>query len=492
MLKIEPAEFVQEVSVTGKVVPAQKVDLGFEYGGRLSRVNATVGATVRKGQVLATLNNADYYANLQKSQAAYASEQAKLADIQKGNRPESIAIAKSDAEVAAQNLAQAKLALAEEIRDSYAAADNAVNDKGDALFKNPRTVSPELTFFVDGNATLKASLENQRLRLGEAFAIWRPLISNPDMSSQTVEQVRGYLAQVQKFMNDLSTAASSVNVAVAADATFQANKAAINTARTALNASVQSLNAAINDLKNKESALARANQSLSLQLSGNTPEEIKAAQANAQGAAASVSSAAASLSKTVITAPFDGIVTRVQYKTGESVSAAEAIITVISDASFEIETFVSENDVPKLKIGQMATVTLDALGDAITFEATVSQVDLSETVKDGVVTYRTRLQFLTRDERIKSGLTTNVTVETDKRQNVIKVPQTAIVIVKGKKHVKVAPAGTTAWDKSVDSAAKLVPVTTGAIDKEGDLEVTSGLTAGDIIIVKAAAEVAAE
>ncbi len=487
ILKIEPQEFVQEVSVTGKVVPAQKVDLGFEYSGRLSKVNTTVGSVVKKGQVLASLNNADYYAGLQKSQAAYASEQAKLADIQKGNRPESIAIAKADVEVAMQNVAQAKLAISEEIRDSYAIADDGVRNKGDKLFRNARSVSPELTFFVDGNANLKTSLEYQRLRLGETFPAWLSLVSSqtPDkLNEEEIKKARDFLSIVQTFLNDLNSAASSVNISLEADAAFQGYRADINLARTNVNASIQAFDSALTGLKNSESALARANQALALELSGSTPEEIKAAQANALGAAASVSSAAASLSKTVITAPFDGIVTRVQYKTGESVNSAEPVITLMSDASFEIETFVSENDVPKLKIGQLAKVTLDALGDAVVFDATVSQVDLSETIKDGVVTYLTRLQFNSRDERIKSGLTTNVTVETDKRSGVIKVPQTGIIISKGKKNVKVAPPGTIAWDKEIDGKSSLVAVTTGAIDRDGDLEVLSGLKVGDIIIVK--------
>lgn len=485
---VQPTDFIQEVSVTGKVVPAQKVDLGFELGGRLSKMNVVVGQKVRKGQNLASLNNADYYANLQKSQAAYQSEQAKLADIQKGNRPESIAIAKSDVEVAVQNVAQAKASVVEEMKDAYATADDAIRNKADMVFSNPRSSNPELTFLVEGNTTLRSSLQDRRIVMTETLNAWLALNAKLDanaLSDAQINQVKAYAATVQSFLSDLNVAVSSVNATLASDASFQAKKAEISAARSSVNASIQAFNTAVTNLKNADSALARANQNLALLQSGSTPEEIKAALANAQGAAASVSSASASLSKTVINAPFDGIVTRVQYKAGESVGSAEPVITLMSDASFEIETFVSENDVPKLKNGQIAKVTLDALGDAVVFDAVISQVDLSETIKDGVVTYLTRLQFQTRDERIKSGLTTNVVVETDKRSGVIKVPQSAIVISKGKKYVKVAPAGTVAWSKDADGQAKLVPVTTGSFDREGDLEVLTGLNAGDLVIIRA-------
>ncbi len=491
ILAIEPREFVQEVSVTGKVVPAQKVDLGFEYSGRLARMDTSVGALVKKGQSLASLNNADYYAGLQKSQAAYASEQAKLADIRKGNRPESIAIAQSDAEVAAQNVIQAKLDVVEQAKDSYAKADDAIKNKAVNVFSNPRGNNPELTFFVEGNASLRTSLQNQRIRVGEILTAWQ--LQNSKLNSNTLTDIQlreitenGTL--IQGFLNDLNTAVGSVNSSLSSSATFVQYRSDISTARTNVNAAVLAFGGSVTALKNAESALARAKQTLALQQSGSTPEEIKAAEANAQSAAAGVSSAAASLSKTVIQAPFDGIVTRVQYKAGESVASAEPVITLMSDASFEIETFVSENDVPKLRIGQKAKVTLDALGDAVVFEATVRQVDLSETIKDGVVTYRTRLQFDSRDERIKSGLTTNVVVETDRRPGIIKVPQSAIVLSKGQKYVKIAPPGVTVWDKDIDGRSQLVPVTTGMIDKEGDLEILSGVSAGNGIIIKSSAK----
>ncbi|KAF4296064.1 hypothetical protein G9F45_23960, partial [Escherichia coli] len=89
-------------------------------------------------------------------------------------------------------------------------------------------------------------------------------------------------------------------------------------------------------------------------------------------------------------------------------------------------------------------------------------------------------------ERIRSGLTANVVVETDKRIGVIKVPQSAIVITKGKKNVKVAPASAEVWTKVIDKQAKLTPVTTGAIDREGDIEIVSGVTVGSKVIVLSA------
>ncbi|MFK5173454.1 hypothetical protein ACI3QN_13150, partial [Propionibacterium freudenreichii] len=83
-----------------------------------------------------------------------------------------------------------------------------------------------------------------------------------------------------------------------------------------------------------------------------------------------------------------------------------------------------------------------------------------------------------------SGLTANVIVETDRRSEIIKVPQSAITIVKGKKHVKVVPAATLEWSNVVDKQASINPVSTGGIDREGDIEIVSGINVGDKIIVR--------
>lgn len=485
--KVEKSEFVQEVSVTGKVTPAQKVDMGFETSGRLASVQVKVGDKVKQGKRLATLSNADYQASVVKSQASYQSEQARLAELQRGARPQEIAIAQSDVRTAEQNVDQALLTVIEKIKDSYAESEDAIKTKADQVFNAPQSVNPELKFYVNQNRGLQDSVEAQRLQLTEKFPAWQNLASNITVNNITdakITEAKNYVVMAQTFLNDLNLAMTTVGENVNSSGANVIYRADVSAARTSVNTVLQALNTAITTLQNNRTAVVRAKEQLTLKQSGSSAEEIAAQRAQAQSAAAGVSSAAALLSKTVIVAPFDGIVTRVEYKNGESVSAAEPVITLMSDTAFEIETFVSENDVPKLKVGQTAKVTLDALGDAVIFDALVSQVDLSETIKDGVVTYRTRFQFTTQDERIKSGLTANVIVETDRRVDVIKVPQSAIVIEKGKKYVKVAPAGSVEWNKDVDNKATLIPVATGGIDRNGDIEVVSGLSAQDVIVIR--------
>lgn len=485
---VSSQEFIQEVTVTGKVTPAQKVDMSFEVSGKIKNIKAIVGTQVKAGEVLAELSNLDYIASVNKNQATYLSEQAKLANLQNGSRPEELRIAISNVETAQQNLEQSKSDVVEGIKDAFATVDDAVKNKVDTVFRYPQSTHPELVFFVDGNTSLKNQVEFERLRIYEIYPEWITLIqsisSSGSITDAQINTIKNNLQYVQSFLNDLNIAVANIGEGVRDEDQSVQYRSDISTARQSVNTAIQTLNTTISTYRNNQSALVRVEEQLKLAQQGSTAEEITAQRAQTQGAAAGVSSATASLNKTRLIAPFDGIITRVAYKTGESVSQTDAVITLMSNSAFEVETFVSENDAPKLKVGQPAKVTLDALGDSIVFDAVVNQVDLSETIKDGVVTYKTRLQFVSQDERIKSGLTANVTVESDRRPETLKVPQSAIVLQKGKKYVKQVPVSAETWSPLVDKNAKLVLVTTGGIDRDGDIEIVQGLQAGDKVIIR--------
>jgi len=77
-ITVARAELVQEVSVTGKVKPAQSVNLGFDKGGRITRVLAKVGDRVLSGQTLVEIYNADLVSQLRETEAGLKSEEVKL------------------------------------------------------------------------------------------------------------------------------------------------------------------------------------------------------------------------------------------------------------------------------------------------------------------------------------------------------------------------------------------------------------------------------
>jgi len=75
------ADIIQEVAATGKVKPAQTVDLGFDKSGRVSAVYFDVGDCVSRGEVIASLESADLFADIAKAKASLEEETIKLREI---------------------------------------------------------------------------------------------------------------------------------------------------------------------------------------------------------------------------------------------------------------------------------------------------------------------------------------------------------------------------------------------------------------------------
>jgi len=467
IITLEPSTFVQEVSVTGKVQAANNVDMGFEAVGRVSKVNAKVGQQVRKGDVLVSLANGD-------AAGSVLQRQANLNDLLNGARMEDISIAESDVQSAQSTLDQNTQALVDKIKEVYSVADDAIKTKADQLFTNPRSVNPEIITFNNGRDdyfNLKLVIDSKRIRVGEnlnALSLKNASLSASNLTSDYVSQTRETLTLVKSLLDDLSMVASSIqnNIGVS-QATIDGYKNSISLARTSVNAVSLGLTNVEQSYNVSKSGLERARQQLALKKAGSTADEIKAAQAQLQ-------SAQAILAKTLITAPFDGIVTKMDAKEGESVNLGSTYVSMISAANFEVESYVSESDIAKVKVGQSARITLDTYGKDVIFPATVYEVDPAETVVDGVTTYKIKLSFNQMDERIKSGMTSNITIETSNKPATFVIPQEALFLNAGEKMVTVDQGGNRV-DKKVE---------TGGLNASGEIEIISGLVAGERIVVK--------
>ena len=184
----------------------------------------------------------------------------------------------------------------------------------------------------------------------------------------------------------------------------------------------------------------------------------------------------AQLAKKQIRSPIRGIVTVVNSKVGSVVSANENAISIISADALQIESYVPEKNIPFIKIGDNASITLDAYGDSKLFEAKVVSIDPAETIRDGVSTYRVKFQFAEKDERIKSGMTANILITTEKKTNTVTVPQGIIINEDGQKFVKVKE-GDIVVDRKIE---------TGDISSLGQVEIISGLKDGDMVILRQA------
>ncbi|MCF7865595.1 MAG: efflux RND transporter periplasmic adaptor subunit [Candidatus Pacebacteria bacterium] len=476
LVSVQSTTFVQEVGVTGKVIPSKDVDMAFEIGGRVSQVSVKVGSIVKEGQILASVSSGDQQAVVLQRQAKVDSEAAKLAEVQRGSRAEDIAIATTEVDGARVSYEQSLQTLVDQIKDAYAKVDDGVRGKADQLFKNPRTVNPEVLTFE--NYPLRMSVNDQRLKIGEILASWSKSIETLNSGTYTssyLDEARTNLSAARNFFNDLSEGVSSLTASDSfPQTTIDKYKTDVSTARTAVSTAISTLSTVEQSYKSSQNAYAKAKDQLALKKAGSTIEQINSQFAILKSAQADLQSARALLAKTNITAPFNGLITKVDTKEGEIASVNANVIGLISASSYEIESYISESDIAKVRVGQAARVTLDAYGKDVVFLAKTVEVDPAETVLDGVSTYKTKLEFVEADERIRSGMTANIIIQTAEKPESVVIPQEALFLDAGEKMV------------TIDQGGKRInrKVETGGINAKGEIEVLSGISVGEKVVVK--------
>jgi RND family efflux transporter MFP subunit len=269
-------------------------------------------------------------------------------------------------------------------------------------------------------------------------------IKNAELSrTQTVEQLQD---AYDTAVTNLTTAQTNAETQVrGAEATVSIQKAALDSARATL------------DLKKAP------------------PREVDLAGLRAQvaQAAANADKATNDVQNIQIIAPVDGTVSDVIPDLGELIQAGITSIKLVGTERFDIEALVPEADIANVEVGQPATITLDAYGDDVTFHGTVTAEDPDQTKVQDAVYYKIRVQIEPEGRDIKPGMTANVVVETDKRDNTIVIPLRAVRTKDdGQKIVRIMKG---------DTPEERV-VTLGLRGDEGRVEILTGLTEGELVV----------
>jgi RND family efflux transporter MFP subunit len=221
-----------------------------------------------------------------------------------------------------------------------------------------------------------------------------------------------------------------------------------------------------------EASIKTAEAGLGLKSSGTRPADINVQNAQVNGAYAELQNAQAQLAKTIVSAPFGGVVTKMDAKVGEIVSTETSGISLISTGIFQIESNVPEVYVAQIKVENTANITLDAYGEGVSFEAKVVAIDPAPTLVDGVSNYKTTLQFLSADDRIRSGMTAKSKIITSSIANTFVVPHSAILTVNGEKFI----------DVMEDTQAVRRKVSVGASSLT-EIQIIDGLNDGDVVVL---------
>jgi len=239
--------------------------------------------------------------------------------------------------------------------------------------------------------------------------------------------------------------------------------------------------------------------------------QLAVAEAAVKQAEAALEAAELDLKYTVIRSPVDGVVISRQVEVGQRVSASFSIPTLFLIAQdltqMQVDTNVSEADIGGMAVGKEATFAVDAYpGER--FQGRVRQIRNAPINIQNVVTYNVVVGVENKDLRLKPGMTANVSIIVDRRDDALKVPNAALRFippksdrVEGDRPTAVGtPAAASAqaagsgrtpqtltskqvWIIDASGEPKIVPIEVGISDGNWTEVINGGLKDGDEVIV---------
>jgi len=225
--------------------------------------------------------------------------------------------------------------------------------------------------------------------------------------------------------------------------------------------------AKLDSLKKTDTANSADKQAQRKQIEA-SEAQVASEEDKVAAAFSNVESARAQIDKTIITAPFDGIISKQDALEGEVAQSNIAIITLSSRDSFKVEAYASEIDVRNIHSGDLARITLGD-GSGRVFDAEINSIDPTEDLINNISNYKVTLNFRENISDLRSGVGASVSVAAEKKNNVLLVPGDVIFEEGGKKFVYISKNG----------LREKKEIQTGIYGADATVEVVSGLSAGD-------------
>lgn len=284
----------------------------------------------------------------------------------------------------------------------------------------------------------------------------------------TYEQAQQALADAQQaraFGNGTEEQVSLLDARVG-EATFNAEIARLNL-EALRSGSQPQIGAAAARVEQAERELERL-------LAGPTDAQIQQADAAISRAQIAVEQAQAALDRTLITSPFDGVVSAINLEEGALALPGVPVIELLDPAPLRMTAQIDELDVRQLARDQAARVRVDALPD-LELTAVLEDIALIPNDDGGIVSYDVGLRLTEDDPRVRVGMTAEAAFIVEEQQRVLFVPNQFIRLdrLTGEAFVNLLQA---------DGTYREIEITLG-LQGETNSEVVDGVREGDVIVI---------
>lgn len=411
--KLSRGSLIAQVGATGTVHSNQTAMLAWQTSGMIQKINVNLGDNVTKDDILAELDMATVPQTIILAQADLIQAERNLENIKNSNLA----------------TAQAQLALAN--------AQDAVNKaKNRVLTYVTRRGSDDMVDSADSQLTIaKGNLKNAE----DNFEFFK---NKPKDDPNYIQA----LSMLTSARNALNTAQANYDYVTGKPSNVEVAK---NDANYAI---------ALAQLEDAQREYDRLKN-------GPNADDIAAAQARVDGLKAT-------LAMTHLDAPFNGSVTEINSKVGDLVSPGTISFRIDDLGSMLVDVAVSEIDINRVKLGQDATITFDAILGK-TYNGKVTEVARVADITQGVSNFKVTVELTDADESVLPGMTAAVNIVVAKLDDALLIPNRAVRLQDGVRVVYVLRNG----------IPEIVKITLGLSSDSYSELIDSDLKEGDLIIL---------
>lgn len=364
--KVERGNLRNTVTATGTLQAVTTVQVGSQASGTLSALYADFNSVVKKGQVIAQLDPG---------------------------------VAKAQVDQSRANLHQARASLQQSISTVAGSRAGVSDAQARAL-------------------AAKSTVQNNQSGVSSAQA-------NVAVLKAQLDDAQSFLTQQQSLMASGVIAKREVDVATT---TYKTAEARYNQAVAQLNQAILSEQSSSSSGIAQSQAQVQQSQAQVQQ----SQAQVEQAKAQVQQAEAALRLAEVNLAHTTITSPIDGVVVSRDVNVGQTVAAslsAPTLFTIANDLTqMQVIANIDQADIGLVEQAKSVKFSVDAFPGK-DFDGKIREMRLNPVNVQNVVTYNVVIDVNNPEQKLKPGMTANLIVTIDERNNVLKVPNSALRFV---------------------------------------------------------------
>ncbi|MDP3710738.1 MAG: efflux RND transporter periplasmic adaptor subunit [bacterium] len=427
LAQVEKGTLIVSVSGSGQVSASDQVDIKPKVSGDITYIGVRSGQFVRAGEIIAKIDSRDYEKTVRDSEISLQKAQLDFEKI-KGLDSSGTTRIKQKAE--------------DDLKKSYEDGFNLVSNVfldlpdimtglDDLLFSSTLSSSQwNINYYADSIKVYNDSADKfkedaynkyqtARKEYEKNFADYKSSsrLSGSDEIDKLIEETYNTVrsaAEAVKSSNNL--------IRLYKDEFVEHNLKPVSLADThltTLGSYTSKTNTYLLNLLNTKTGIKNAKDSIL-----NADIDFKSQELSMKERENNLSDIKEKLADYSIRASFGGIIAKVVIKKGDSVSANSSIAILVTRQKIA-EITLNEVDIAKVKVGQKATLTFDAIPD-LTLTGQVIEIDPVGVVSQGVVTYAVKIGFDTQDDRVKTAMSVSVAIVTEAKSDILLVPNSAL------------------------------------------------------------------